>query len=93
MRLTLCFTPRETYRSYNDKTVKTDALLPEIKIGTSEFHFQKTADTQKVQLMQTLAFSLSRIKNGRLFSYINKIKILTKIISVFTNITKNDMQL
>lgn len=40
LRLRLRFAPRETYRSRRDKMAKTDALLPEIKIGISEFHFQ-----------------------------------------------------
>lgn len=62
MRLTLCFTPRETYRSYNDKTVKTDALLLEIKIGTSEFHFQKNCRYAK-----SVAYA-----NARIFIIANK---------------------
>lgn len=66
----LRFAPRKTYRSYHGKIAKTDALLLEIKISINEFHFQNYRYTHKAQLMQMLAFSLSRIKNERFFSYI-----------------------
>lgn len=56
--------PRETYRSYHDKTAKTDAIITEIK--TTSFIFEM----HNVPLMQTLAILLSRIKNEWLFSYI-----------------------